>query len=116
MRWRALLDTLKPHASGFGFAGKFYCHKGVPIDLSKGPGNFRFPQKPVLMNGDPIRLADGTVAHGAFNLPATLIVLGVAALLVKGVKESATANAVLVGVKVLVLIVFVAACARFVRA
>ncbi|MBI3568497.1 MAG: amino acid permease [Gemmatimonadetes bacterium] len=66
--------------------------------------------------GVVVTLADGTVAHGAFNLPATLIVLGVAALLVKGVKESATANAVLVGVKVLVLIVFVAACARFVRA
>jgi hypothetical protein len=62
VKWRALLDTLKPHPSGFGFTGKFYCHKGVPIDQTKGPGNFLFPQKPMLIDGEPVRRADGSIA------------------------------------------------------
>jgi len=52
---------------------------------------------------------------GVFNLPAALIVLGVTALLVKGIKESATANTVLVVIKASVLVVFVAAGASYVK-
>ncbi len=65
--------------------------------------------------GVAVKLADGSVVHGVFNLPATMIVLAVALLLIRGIKESATANTILVGIKVLVLIVFVVACAKFVR-
>ena len=74
-----------------------------------------FPAALAAAPGVTIKLADGTVAHGVFNLPAFLIVLGVAALLVKGIKESANANTVLVVVKVAVLIVFIVACARFIK-
>ena len=52
---------------------------------------------------------------GAFNLPASAIVLAVAALLVVGIKESADTNTVLVAVKVTVLVVFVVACAAYVN-
>ena len=54
-------------------------------------------------------------AAGAFNLPAAIIVLLVAALLVIGVKESADANTALVAIKSMVLVVFVVAGAAYVR-
>jgi APA family basic amino acid/polyamine antiporter len=52
---------------------------------------------------------------GPFNLPAALIVLFVAGLLIIGIKESASVNTALVVIKVAVLIVFVAAGAAYVR-
>ena len=73
------------------------------------------PPKLSAAPGVAVTLADGSIVHGVFNLPATLIVLAVCVLLVRGIKESATANTVLVGIKVLVLVVFVVACAKFVR-
>jgi APA family basic amino acid/polyamine antiporter len=52
---------------------------------------------------------------GAFNLPAMLIVLIVAALLLIGIRESANVNTVLVVVKIAVLVVFVIAGAAYVN-
>jgi APA family basic amino acid/polyamine antiporter len=52
---------------------------------------------------------------GAFNLPAAIVVLLVAGLLVIGIKESANTNTVLVIIKTLVLVVFVAAGAAYVN-
>ncbi|MEF3281044.1 MAG: amino acid permease [Elusimicrobiota bacterium] len=43
-----------------------------------------------------------------FNLPAVLIVLLLTVLLVIGIKESSTTNAIMVGIKLLVLAIFVA--------
>jgi basic amino acid/polyamine antiporter, APA family len=54
------------------------------------------------------------MAPGGFNLPAAVIVLVVAALLVVGIRESANTNTVLVAIKIVVLIVFVAAGAAYV--
>ena len=50
-KWKSLIASLKPDETGM-FTGRFYCHKGVPIDLSAGPGNFLFPQKPVKVDGE----------------------------------------------------------------
>lgn len=58
--WRKLLESLKPDASYGYFTGQFYCHKGVPIDISKGPGNFLFPRTPALIDGQPVR-EDGAI-------------------------------------------------------
>jgi APA family basic amino acid/polyamine antiporter len=52
---------------------------------------------------------------GLFNLPAALIVLVVAALLVIGIKQSADTNTLLVAIKTVVLVVFVVAGASYVR-
>jgi hypothetical protein len=60
--WQSLIESLKPDASYGMFTGRFYCHKGVPIDMSKGPGNFLFPQTPILLDGEPVRQPDGTIA------------------------------------------------------
>jgi len=55
----------------------------------------------------PLALVRGPFDGGIINLPAMLIAAVVTALLVKGTKESATVNAVLVGVKILALTMFV---------
>ena len=52
-------------------------------------------------------LVRGPFDGGIINLPAMLIAAIITALLVKGTKESATVNAVLVGVKILALSMFV---------
>jgi basic amino acid/polyamine antiporter, APA family len=56
----------------------------------------------------PASLVAGPHAGGVLNLPAIFIVAVVAGLLILGTKESATLNAILVIVKVVALIVFVA--------
>jgi len=63
VRWRELMSALKPAPSDdYGFnTGWFYCHKGVAIDMTKGPGNFLFPKRPLTLDGEPVRNPDGTV-------------------------------------------------------
>jgi APA family basic amino acid/polyamine antiporter len=61
-------------------------------------------------------LPDGTISHGqvwhfagaVINLPAVLITLAVTALLVRGIKESATFNTLIVFIKVAVVLLFIA--------
>ena len=61
---------------------------------------------------DPASLSHVTAV---VNVPAVLIVLLVTALLVVGIRESATTNSIFVVVKVVVLLAFVAAGAAFVQ-
>ena len=61
-------------------------------------------------------LVEGSVAGtGIFNLPAALIALLVTALLVIGIRESASANAAIVIIKVGVVLLFIAFGAAFVN-
>jgi APA family basic amino acid/polyamine antiporter len=55
----------------------------------------------------PEALATSPEGGGTFNLPAVLIVLAVAALLVRGVRESAQANMIMVIVKLAALAFFI---------
>jgi basic amino acid/polyamine antiporter, APA family len=55
----------------------------------------------------PLTLVRGPFDGGVINLPAMLIAALVTALLIKGTKESATVNAVLVAIKILALSFFV---------
>ena len=66
--------------------------------------------------GATVALADGTSVAGVFNLPATIIVLLVAALLIIGIRQSAGANTGLVVIKTAVLLLFVVLGAAYVRA
>ena len=68
---------------------------GLPLALQAGPA-------------DTITLADGTIAHGGFNLFACLIALFVTFMLVIGTSRSAKFTSVLVIVKILALSLFVA--------
>src|SRR5690348_3330624 len=65
--------------------------------------------------GATLTLADGSVANGAFNLPAALVVGLVSALLVIGIRQSAGTNTALVLIKSVVLVFFVALAASYVR-
>lgn len=67
-----------------------------PLALSKGPF-------------ETITLADGSTVHGIINLPGVLIAVAVALLLIKGIKESASFNSVIVLVKILVVVLFIVA-------
>jgi APA family basic amino acid/polyamine antiporter len=58
--------------------------------------------------GFPAALSQGPELGGILNLPAIFIIAVVAGLLIYGTRESATVNALLVLVKVVALIVFVA--------
>ncbi len=66
--------------------------------------------------GLPVTLEDGTAAVGVFNVPAFLGSLLIAALLVIGVKESATVNNIIVVIKVSVIVLFVAVGLFYVNA
>jgi APA family basic amino acid/polyamine antiporter len=68
-----------------------------PLALSKGPFD------------PPIQLADGSSVQGILNVPGVLIAVGVTLLLIRGIKESASFNSIIVIIKVLVVILFIIA-------
>ena len=61
-------------------------------------------------------IVDGRYTGAWFNLPAVLVVFVLTVLLVWGVKEGARANAIMVGVKVTAILIFVFGAAHAVRA
>jgi APA family basic amino acid/polyamine antiporter len=66
--------------------------------------------------GTAVALAGGGTATGIVNLPAAVIVALLTALLVLGTKESARLNNVMVAVKLVVVVAFLALGAAYVRA
>ena len=73
---------------------------GIPLSdtllkLTKGPW-------------ETVTLLDGSVAHGIWNLPASLIAVFTAWVLFRGIKESATMNNIIVFVKVFIILAFIA--------
>jgi APA family basic amino acid/polyamine antiporter len=65
--------------------------------------------------GTVVTLADGHTATAVFNLPAVLVTGIVTWLLVRGIKESATVNSVIVFVKVAIILLVIATGLAFVR-
>jgi APA family basic amino acid/polyamine antiporter len=74
-----------------------------PLALSKGPFD------------PPIQLANGTSVQGIVTLPGLLIAVAVTLLLIRGIKESASFNSVIVIVKVLVVVLFIIAGVGYVN-
>jgi len=70
-----------------------------PYTMIPGSGTFVMNAQTGLQE-----LVPGTESYGWFNLPAALIIIIVTAILVLGIRESATANAFLVLVKVAVVL------------
>jgi APA family basic amino acid/polyamine antiporter len=56
----------------------------------------------------PDAIAKSPSEGGVFNLPAVIVVLAIALLLVRGVTESARVNLIMVGIKLIVLVFFLA--------
>lgn len=65
--------------------------------------------------GTAITLADGTVTHGIFNLPAAVIVMLLTFLLMAGTKESTRLNNVMVVIKLAVVFGFLLVGAAYVN-
>ena len=80
-----------------------------------GDVGIRIPAAISAAPGTVVTLADGSTATAVFNLPAVLISLVVTWLLVHGVQESATVNAVVVVVKVTIILLIISAGAAFVQ-
>ena len=59
--------------------------------------------------------ADGLVHHGILNVPAVLLVAAITTLLIVGVKESARATGIIVVLKLVVVLAFLAIGVRFVK-
>ena len=79
-----------------GYVVTFLGHIGlnIPAQLSAAAGTV-------------VTRADGSTVTALFNLPAVLIVALVTALLVRGIKESARVNDVIVFIKVAVVLLFI---------
>ena len=92
----------------FGAATVAVGWSGYVVSFLKDIG-INFPAAFAAPPGTEIKLADGTVATGVFNLPAFLISIAVTLLLIKGIKESASFNSIIVIVKVLVVVLFIVA-------
>jgi len=106
--WDLILEyALSASTVAVGWSGYFVSFMG---DLG-----IHLPARLTAAPEATVTLANGVTAHGIFNLPAAMIVLLVAGLLAIGIRESANTNSVLVVIKVVVLLVFVAAGAAFVR-
>lgn len=78
-----------------------------------GPGG-RLPDR---LSADPVTYAgrEGSAGGWAVNLPAALIILAITAVLVRGIKESARTNAVLVVLKVAIVLFVIVAGLFFVN-
>jgi APA family basic amino acid/polyamine antiporter len=106
--WDLVLEyALSASTIAVGWSGYFVSLMGdigihIPGALATAPGTM-------------ITMPDGSTVAGVFNLPATIVTLLVSGLLIVGIKESANANAVLVVVKSLVLVLFVVAGAAYVN-
>jgi APA family basic amino acid/polyamine antiporter len=88
---------------------------GYAVSLLRHLG-LRIPAQPQLTAspGTLVARADGTQVSAWFNLPAFLVVAGLTALLIVGVRESTRFNVAIVAVKVTVVLVFIAAGAAYV--
>ena len=92
----------------FGAATVAVGWSGYLISLLKDFG-INFPAQLTVGPWNTVTLADGSQVSGIINLPGLLISVAVTLLLIKGIKESASFNSVIVLVKVLVVVLFIIA-------
>ncbi|EIZ80005.1 phospholipid binding protein [Novosphingobium sp. Rr 2-17] len=97
--WALILEyAVAASAVSVGWSGYF-------MGLLKSLTGFELP--PSLSAGPTWSLTGVDFSHGIINVPAIVVALAVTALLMKGTKESATFNAILVAIKVAALTMFV---------
>lgn len=75
------------------FLGEFNLH--IPPQLVKSPF-------------ETITLQNGEVVHGIFNLPAVLIIVFITSVIIRGTRNSAIFNIIVVALKIGVVLVFIA--------
>ncbi|SMO65601.1 amino acid permease [Solitalea koreensis] len=70
--------------------------------------NIHLPASMTMSPFDTASLADGSIVTGFVNFPAVFIVVVMSLILIKGTKESATVNGIIVLLKVSVVLIFIA--------
>src|SRR5256885_16137539 len=106
--WDLILEyALSASTVAVGWSGSF-------VRLCRDLG-IAIPPALTAPRGAVLTLVNGATIYGAFNLPASVVVLLVTALLVIGIKQSAGTNTALVLIKSLVLVFFVVLAASYVR-
>jgi len=78
---------------------------GHVLDLLRRFG-ITLPERFTISPFDTVRVGD-QVVHGFINLPALFIIIVVSLILVRGIKESAVVNTIIVVLKVSVVVVFI---------
>ncbi|HEY5148088.1 MAG TPA: amino acid permease, partial [Polyangiaceae bacterium] len=108
--WDLILEYLVAASTvSVGWSGYVvaFSHDAFGVDLPRA-----WTSAPVIWNEKHLSFE----STGAYvNVPAILVVLAVTALLVRGVKESARINSIIVFMKVAVVLLFIAFAARFVK-
>ncbi len=100
----------------FGAATVAVGWSGYVVSLFRDTLGINYPLAFSAPPGMEIKGADGAVIGiGVFNLPAALIAIAVTLLLIRGIKESASFNSVIVMVKVLVVVLFIIAGVGYVN-
>jgi APA family basic amino acid/polyamine antiporter len=92
----------------FGAATVAVGWSGYVVSFLKDVG-IEFPAQLTVGPWTTITLTDGSQVTGWINLPGLLISVGVTLLLIKGIKESASFNSVIVVIKVVVVLLFIVA-------
>ena len=106
--WDLILEyALSMSTIAVGWSGYF-------VSLMRDLG-WEVPPALTASPGIPVTVAAGGVVPGMFNAPAAVIVMLVTALLVIGIRESANTNTLLVIIKSVVLVIFVAVGISYVR-
>ncbi len=93
----------------FGAATVAVGWSGYVVSLFRDTLGINFPLALSAPPGTVITLADGSTATGYFNLPAFLISIAVMFLLIRGIKESASFNSIIVIIKIVVVVLFIIA-------
>ncbi|KAI9022070.1 amino acid/polyamine/organocation transporter, apc superfamily [Hyaloraphidium curvatum] len=108
--WTLLLEYIVASATvAVSFSGYLSAFTYAAFGLTvEGP----LTQPPLIYDE---RAQQFVVTGGYFDLPAVLLLLALTAVLVVGIKESSALNAFSVGVKVVVIVIFIAAGAAFVN-
>jgi APA family basic amino acid/polyamine antiporter len=113
LAWIIGWDLILEYAVGattvsIGWSGYFVSflekslHCPFPAELSRSPW-------------ETVRLADGTMVHPFFNLPAAFIILVISVLLIIGIRESVNFNSIIVLVKLVVVLLFITVGALYVH-
>jgi basic amino acid/polyamine antiporter, APA family len=74
-----------------------------------------FPARLALGPFDTMKLPDGSQIAGLINLPAIFIIVALSLLLMRGIRESAAVNAVIVVIKLTIAVIFIAIGAFYVK-
>ena len=100
----------------FGAATVAVGWSGYVVSLFRDTLGINFPLALAAPPGMEIKAANGAVIGvGVFNLPAALIAVAVTLLLIRGIKESASFNSIIVMIKVLVVVLFIVAGVGYVN-